>query len=203
MIQEEITKFNSEINLFNNNRNNFVVTDEETFRIGKEDFLKKFEDTKLFIYQRWIEKNRTRYTISALSEGIKRDLARVTFDIEEYRYKIAEHKKKRPIKSYYDYELELDLSENPKIPFNIDDRWYYYKAYHYQKLGLFLNKKDTPVFKVKIDDLSPDIIYELSQLNPEDRRFVLKQAISKIFEDINFDLYHDSISANLEVKLVN
>jgi len=45
------------------------------------------------------------------------------------------------------------------------------------------------------------MIYELSQLDIKDRKFVLKRAIGKIFEDINFNLYHDSISANLEVVL--
>ncbi len=156
--------------------------------------------------QRIIESNnrRTRYTISATSEKIKRDLARVTFDINEYKDKITEHKKKRPINHcYYDYDLELDFSSKPKIPFDIDDRWYYYKAYHYLKHGLFLNKKDAPSFKVKIDHLSQDIIYELSQLDEQDRRFVLKQAVSRIFEDINFELYHDSISLNLRVVLVD
>ena len=154
--------------------------------------------------QRIIESNRrTRYTIDAISEKIKRDLASVTFDINEYKDKIAEHKNKRSINQcYYDYDLELDFSNKPKIPFDIDDRWYYYKAYHYLKLGLFLNKKEAPLFKVKIDHLSPEIIYELSQLGFKDRKFVLKQAVSRIFEDINFDLYHDSVSANLEIILV-
>jgi hypothetical protein len=97
--------------------------------------------------------------------------------------------------------LELDFSVNPKIPFNIDDRWYYYKSYHYQKLGLFL-RKDVPHFKVSLSHLSPEIIYELNQLDFKDRRFVLKQSVSRIFEDINFDLYHDSISDRLEVVIV-
>ena len=161
------------------------------------------EEIKLIMHQRWIEKNRTRYTMSALSERIKRDLVSVTFDINEYMDKIAEHKTNRPAKQcYYDYDLELDFSVNPKIPFNIDDKWYYYKAYHYQKLGLFL-RKDAPTFKVSLSHLSPEIISELCELDSKDRRFVLTQAVSRIFEDINFDLYHDSISAKLEVILVD
>ena len=47
-----------------------------------------------------------------------------------------------------------------------------------------------------------EMIYELNQLDENDRKFVLKQAVGRIFEDINFDLYHNSISANLEVVLV-
>ena len=46
--------------------------------------------------QRIIESNRiTRYTISAISEKIKRDLARVTFNINEYKDKIATYETKQ------------------------------------------------------------------------------------------------------------
>ena len=146
---------------------------------------------------------KNRYTSASIPDRIKKELATVKFDVEEYKIKIDEYKKNRPLNErYYNYELELDFSENPKISFDIDDRWYYYKAYHYLKLGLFL-RKDAPPFKVSLSHLSPEMIYELSQLDENDRKFVLKQAVGRIFEDINFDLYHDSISANLEVILVN
>lgn len=146
---------------------------------------------------------KNRYTFSAIPEKLKKELAIIKFDIEKYKKEIDKYKKDRPSNQhYYDYDLELDFSENPKIPFDIDDRWYYYKAYHYQKLGLFLRKEATP-FKISLSHLSPEIIYALSELNDKDKVFVLKQAIARIFEDINFDLYHDSISANLEVILIN
>ena len=146
---------------------------------------------------------KNRYTSASIPDKIKKELATVKFDIEEYKIKIDEYKKNRPLNErYYNYELELDFSENPKILFDIDDRWYYYKAYHYQKLGLFL-RKEAPPFKVRLSHLSPEMIYELSQLDEKDRRFILKQAIGRIFEEINFDLYHDSISAKLKVILVN
>jgi hypothetical protein len=95
MIQDERTKFNSEINLFNNNRNNSVTTNNEINGSREENFLKKLEEIKHSIHQRFIESNRTRYTKSAISERIKKDLASVTFDIEEYRCKIAERCKRR------------------------------------------------------------------------------------------------------------
>ena len=144
---------------------------------------------------------KNRYTFSAIPEKLKKELAIIKFDIEKYKKEIDKYKKDRPSNQYYyDYDLELDFSENPNIPFDLDDRWYYYKAYHYQKLGLFL-RKDAPPFKISLSHLSPEIIYELSQLDKKDRKFVLKQAIGQIFEDINFNLYHDSISANLAVVL--
>ena len=145
---------------------------------------------------------KNQYTFSAIPDKIKKELVIIKFDIEEYKKEIEKYRKNRsPNQRYYDYELELDFSDNPKISFDIDDRWYYYKAYHYQKLGLFL-RKDAPPFKVSLSHLSPEMIYELSQLDKNDRKFVLKQAVSRIFEDINFNLYQDFISAKLEVVLV-
>jgi hypothetical protein len=84
---------------------------------------------------------------------------------------------------------------------DIDDRVYYYQAYDFQKLGLY-KLDDVPSFKVKLSHLPKDIIYELSTFDANTRRFVLKQAMARIFEDINFDLYHDSISNRLEVSLI-
>lgn len=78
---------------------------------------------------------------------------------------------------------------------------YYIQAYDFQKLGLY-KRENAPAFEVKLSDLPHDIIYELVQLDEQDRKFVLKQAVSSIFEDINFDLYHSSISVNLKVMLV-
>jgi hypothetical protein len=145
---------------------------------------------------------KNRYAFSAIPDKIKKELAIIKFDINEYKKEIDKYRKYRPSNQcYYDYDLELDFSENPKIPFDIDYRWYYYKAYHYQKLGLFL-RKDVPPFKVSLSRLSAEMIYELSQLDEKDRIFVLKQAVGRIFEDINFNLFHNTISANLEVVLV-
>jgi hypothetical protein len=151
--------------------------------------------------------SRNRYTRSALTDRIKKILATTKLNIKEYINNIERHKKNRdPNKYYYDYDQELDFSIDTEDPKSIkrkiyDDRLYYYKAYQYLKLGLFV-KKDAPVFKVNIDHLPSEIIYELSTLDPIDRKYILKQAISRIFEDINFDLYHDSVSANLEIVLV-
>jgi hypothetical protein len=151
---------------------------------------------------------KNRLTLSAISDTIKKELAIVKLDVEEYLKNIDRYKNDIPLnQSYYDYDLSLDFSINTKDSKSIekkiyDERWYYYKAYHYQKLGLYL-RKDAPPFKVSLSHLSSEIIYELSQLNDKDRSFVLKQAVGRIFEDINFDLYHNSISPNLEVFLIN
>jgi len=151
---------------------------------------------------------KNRYTFSAIPDMIQKELAIVKFNVNEYLEEIDKYKKDRPLnKFYYDYNKELDFSIDTKDPKSIekkiyDDRWYYYKANHYQKLGLFL-RKDAPPFRVSLSHLSEEIIYELNQLDKNDRKFVLKQAVGRIFEEINFNLFHDSISANLEVILVN
>jgi hypothetical protein len=151
---------------------------------------------------------KNRYTFLAIPDKIKKELAIVKFNVNEYLKQIDEYKKDRPLNQYYyDYDKEQDFSIDTKDPKSIekkiyDKRWYYYKAYHYQKLGLFL-RKDAPPFQVSLSHLSQEIIFELYQLDEKDRKFVLKQAVGRLFEDINFDLYHDSISANLEVVLVN
>ena len=150
---------------------------------------------------------KNQYAFSAIPDKIQKELAIVKFDVIEYVKEIDKYKKDRPLNQfYYDYNKELDFSIDTKDPKSLekkiyDDRWSYYKAYHYQKLGLFL-RKDAPPFKVSLSHLSEEMVFELSQLDKKDRKFVLKQAVSRIFEDINFNLYHNSISANLEVILV-
>jgi hypothetical protein len=111
------------------------------------------------------ESDRTRYTLSAIIDNIKKVLSSVKCDN------------------------------------NTDTKTYYIQAYDFQKLGLY-KMENAPAFEVKLSHLPHDIIYELVQLDEQDRKFVLKQAVSCIFEEINFDLYHSSISVNLKVMLV-
>jgi hypothetical protein len=93
-----------------------------------------------------------------------------------------------------DYENNL---QSKKV---FDSRKYYNQAHDYLKIGAF---QPVPSFPVHISDLSPKLVRELSELDRIDRKFVLKQAVGRIFEDINSRLYHDSVSRVLEVKLVD
>jgi hypothetical protein len=93
-----------------------------------------------------------------------------------------------------DYENNL---QSKKV---FDSRKYYNQAHDYLKIGAF---KSVPSFPVHISDLSSKFVRELSEIGREDRKFVLKQAVGRIFEDINSRLYHDSVSRVLEVKLVD
>lgn len=146
------------------------------------------------------------YTRSALTDRLKKELAKVKLDFGECLKKIDKGKNSRlPNRYWYDYNSGLDFSINTKDPEDIkrklyDDRKYYYHGHHYLKLGLF-KREDIPYFWVDLSDLSNEIIYELKQLDPVDRKFVLRQAVGRILEDINFDIYHDSVSCCLDVRL--
>lgn len=144
-----------------------------------------------------------KYTKIALSEKIKQDLAKVLLDIDKYLEKINECRQNisnSEKKFYYDYDLDLDFSYYV-LDRIYDDRKYYYKANHFLKIGVF--KNNIPTFKVELSDLQNDTIYELSLVSiVSDRSFILKQAVAKIFEDINYELYHNSISYFLKIELV-
>jgi hypothetical protein len=79
-----------------------------------------------------------------------------------------------------------------------DDRKYYNQAHDMLKIGRF---KPVPEFIVYLADLTPELIKELHSLDIVDRTFVLKQAVGRIFEDVNFEIYHNSVSKVLKVKL--
>jgi hypothetical protein len=81
-------------------------------------------------------------------------------------------------------------------------RLYMRRAHHFLKIGAFSNNNSVPVFVVNLSDLTKRLIQELCQLVDErDRKLVLKQSVPRIFEDIDFELYHDSISKVLKVEL--
>lgn len=82
---------------------------------------------------------------------------------------------------------------------NYDTRKYYNQAHDYLKVGAF---KRPPPFLISLSDLPDRLVKELAELENRDRVFVLKQAIGRIFEDVNGKLYHDSVSRVLEIGLV-
>jgi hypothetical protein len=90
----------------------------------------------------------------------------------------------------------ITITDTEKI---YDNRKYYNQAHTLLKIGAC---RPVPHFQVSISDLWPELLKGLSVLDKRDRSFVLKQAVGRIFEDINSKLYHDSISRVLEVRLV-
>jgi hypothetical protein len=87
---------------------------------------------------------------------------------------------------------------NPKVQLLFGPRKYYNRALNYLKVGGF---NPVPSFIINLSDLTPKLIKELHELDKYDRRLVLKQVVGRVFEDIDFELYHNSISKVLEVEL--
>jgi hypothetical protein len=81
----------------------------------------------------------------------------------------------------------------------VESSKYYDWAFQLQKLGVV---KPTPTFVINAADLSTPLLKELNDLDPYTMYYVLHQAVGRIFEDINFELFHNSISRMLKVKLV-
>jgi hypothetical protein len=104
-----------------------------------------------------------------------------------------------------------DLLDTPNNNFNkyfclISNRHYVNQAFHYLKIGVLrtlrLRAVAVPEFLISLSDLSPKLVKELAIVDETTRDFVLKQAVGRIFEDINSKLYHNSISRVLKVRLV-
>lgn len=107
--------------------------------------------------------------------------------------------------SYIIDQLKQHLANVPYTLTNdkletIEGRKYYDQAYLMQAIGAF---KPTPGFIVHLTDLTQKLIKELSESDNETRGYVLLQAVGRIFEDINSELYHNSISKVLKVRLVD
>ena len=81
---------------------------------------------------------------------------------------------------------------------NVEGRKYYDQARRMQNIGAF---KPTPSFIIHLSDLTLKLIKEIRELDNESRGFVLCQAVGRIFEDLNSELYHNSISKVLKVRL--
>jgi hypothetical protein len=59
----------------------------------------------------------------------------------------------------------------------------------------------TPEFIINISDLTPRIIAELQALKERTYNYITKQAVGRIFENIDFRQYHLSIARKLKVRL--
>jgi hypothetical protein len=63
--------------------------------------------------------------------------------------------------------------------------------------------RPAPEFVINARDLSPKVIEELEVRanNPDAIGYVLKQAVGRIFENLDFNFYHLSISRSLRVRM--
>lgn len=80
----------------------------------------------------------------------------------------------------------------------IEVRIYYCQALQLLKIAAY---NPAPAYIIRFSHLTSRLQAELTELNDIDLTYVLKQAVSRIFEDINVDLYHNSISRMLRIIL--
>ena len=92
-----------------------------------------------------------------------------------------------------------NVSDKPRVDDsrNFGDRKYYNQAFDLLGIGVY---KPTPFFIINLSDLTLELREVLSDLDIQCRQFVMKQAVGRIFEDINSELFHKSISRVLQVK---
>ncbi|NOJ32655.1 MAG: hypothetical protein DA329_11005 [Candidatus Nitrosocosmicus sp.] len=79
-------------------------------------------------------------------------------------------------------------------------RKYYMQVWDMQKIG-FLEPSVAKPFVIFLSDLPEKLKVELQQISYLERGYVLRQAVARLFEDVNSKLYHNSISKVLKVKL--
>ena len=103
-------------------------------------------------------------------------------------------------------KLLLRLAEIKETIINKDTgRKIHVRKYYRQARELFKwipIAKPSPAFVIYISDLTPEIRNEIVAIDSEDTlTYALKQAVGRIFENLDFDYYHLSIAKNLKVKL--
>jgi len=60
--------------------------------------------------------------------------------------------------------------------------------------------KPPPTFIIYLLDLTPKLLQELKDSSKEERRYVVMEAVGRIFENMNPRLYHLSIARKLKVQ---
>jgi len=87
-------------------------------------------------------------------------------------------------------QLSSTLEANSNSENNDENTVYKYHKYA-QKLLYEINLlKPTPVFEISLADLSQELIQELQMLHEEILNEVVIDAISRIYESVNFDYVH-------------
>lgn len=100
-------------------------------------------------------------------------------------------------------ELFLYLANFKEIIENIQGQTLEVNKYSQQANELITripDAKPTPTFIIYLSDLTPKLIQELKHSSNEERRYVVMQAVGRIFENINLRLYHLSIAKKLKVQ---
>lgn len=107
------------------------------------------------------------------------------------------------IKRYYtsaalkdEFALQLSTAADYKIDSETNHIEIKYKYHHYAQKLLDLTSiskiEDIPEFEIKLSDLSPILKQELENLDKETLNEVVVDAISRLYESINFKRFRES-----------
>jgi hypothetical protein len=91
------------------------------------------------------------------------------------------------------HHLATVVSEEGKY----NNRKYYNQAFGLLRIGAY---KPTAFYIINLSDLTLELREASCSLDIQSRQFVMKQVVGRIFEDINSELFHNSISRVLTVK---
>lgn len=97
--------------------------------------------------------------------------------------------------------MNTELLVNSETRQVTEYRKYYIQVLDMQKIGYFDIQLICP-YIISLGDLTLRLKHELLKLDGIQRGFVLRQAVGRLFEDVNSKLYHTSISQVLKVRLV-
>ena len=90
----------------------------------------------------------------------------------------------RQLSSAAVYNVNPDILH---IEINYKYHEYAHKLLHYINLT-----KPVSVFEIKLSDLSQELVHELQLLHPETLNEVIIDAISRLYESIDFKYFHES-----------
>jgi hypothetical protein len=100
-------------------------------------------------------------------------------------------------------KLFLRIAGTKEIVNHKDKKVTIYKYYNqaFRLLNWISIANPTPEFIINVSDLTPRIVTELKALGNETYNYVIRQAVGRIFENIDSKQYHISIARKLKVRL--
>lgn len=105
--------------------------------------------------------------------------------------------------------LELSSASDYKVDIKEKHIEIYHKYFEYARRNLYLinlaqDIKYIPTFQIKKSDLSPELVYQLEQLDDnETLNEIIISGIANFYESINFEYFHKSgILGNIRWEIV-
>jgi hypothetical protein len=97
-------------------------------------------------------------------------------------------------------ELTLHLAAIDEMHGENDRR----RKYYAQAQGLMYRipvSRPTPAFVINLSDLTPRLLQELENCKKPTLEYVIKSAVSRLFENLDYNYFHLSVARSLVVRL--